>query len=214
MLDFVLNLLCSWLLLSIRTDLWYCRPLSVYFLSSCYLLQLHLQVCFSLDGDFLSDQPINHLILICNDKIIHTSMQSFTDWHLFDQICWVIHFILLDVTGWSNGYNSIYLKNRYYCDCNWTRTQNHLVLKQTLSEWVYKLNESVWVFIYELSGSGFESSCSHLTFRFRTCFEQEVPWHSGNYWVWINSKTRTWHEKNTQSDIIVLAINARYKIPL
>ena len=42
--------------------------------------------------------------------------------------------------------------------------------------------------VYELSGSGFESSFSHLTFRFRACFEQRVPWHSGNYRVWIHSE--------------------------
>ena len=39
--------------------------------------------------------------------------------------------------------------------------------------------------IYELSGSGFESICYHLNFRFRACFEQGVPWHSGNYRVWF-----------------------------
>ena len=55
------------------------------------------------------------------------------------------------------------------------------------------------LFGYELSGSGFESSCSHFTFRFRACFEQGVPWLSGNYRVWIHSETRTWHEKNIQS---------------
>ena len=57
-----------------------------------------------------------------------------------------------------------------------------------------------WVFVYELSGCGFESSCSHLNFRFRACFEQGVPWHSGNYRVWIHSETRTWHDKNIQSN--------------
>ena len=55
------------------------------------------------------------------------------------------------------------------------------------------------MFVYELSGSGFESSCSHLNFRFRACFEQGVPWHSDNCRVWIHSETRTWHEKNIQS---------------
>ena len=30
-----------------------------------------------------------------------------------------------------------------------------------------------WVFVYKLSGCGFESGCSHLNFRFCTCFEQE-----------------------------------------
>ena len=55
------------------------------------------------------------------------------------------------------------------------------------------------MFFYELSGCGFEYSCSHLNFRFRACFEQGVPWPSGNYRVWIHSKTRTWHDKNIQS---------------
>ena len=36
-----------------------------------------------------------------------------------------------------------------------------------------------WVFVYKLSGCGVESSCSHLNFKFRTCFEQGVSWHSG-----------------------------------
>ena len=57
-----------------------------------------------------------------------------------------------------------------------------------------------WVFVYELSGCRFESSWSHLNFRFRACFEKGVPWHSGNYRVWIHSETRTWHDKNIQSN--------------
>ena len=47
------------------------------------------------------------------------------------------------------------------------------------------------MFVYELSGSGFESSCSHLTFRFRTRFEHKVPLHSVDYRVWVHSETRT-----------------------
>ena len=48
--------------------------------------------------------------------------------------------------------------------------------------------------------SGFESSCSHLNFRFRACFEQEVLWHWGNYGVWIHTETRKWHDKNIKSN--------------
>ena len=59
-----------------------------------------------------------------------------------------------------------------------------------------------WVFIYELSGSG-ESSCNHLNFRLRACFEQGVPWHSGNYRARIHSETRTWYDKNIQSLILL-----------
>ena len=88
-------------------------------------------------------------------------------------------------------------------DCNWTRTQNHLVCKRTLNHLaelaVRSFWQNGWVFVYELSSCGFESSCSHLNFRFRASFELGVPWHSGNYRVWIHSEARTWHDKNIQS---------------
>ena len=45
-----------------------------------------------------------------------------------------------------------------------------------------------------------ESRYSHLIFRYGACFEQGVPWHSGNCRVWIHSQTRTWHDKNIQSN--------------
>ena len=70
--------------------------------------------------------------------------------------------------------------------------------------WTVWLNG--WVFVYELSGCGFESSCSHLSIRSRTCFEQGVLWHSGNYRVWIHSETRTWHDKNMQSFMTICLI--------
>ena len=36
--------------------------------------------------------------------------------------------------------------------------------------------------------------------KFRTCFEQLVPWYAGNYRVWIHSETGRWYEKNIQSN--------------
>ena len=76
------------------------------------------------------------------------------------------------------------LRNIHFTDCNWTRTQNHLVRKRTLNHLakttIWLVWPNGWVFVYELSRSGFEPSCSHLNFRLRACFEQRVPWHSGN----------------------------------
>ena len=37
------------------------------------------------------------------------------------------------------------------------------------------------VFFYKLSGCGLDSHWSPLTFRYHTCFKQEIPWHSHNY---------------------------------
>ena len=53
-----------------------------------------------------------------------------------------------------------------------------------------------WVFVYELSGCGFESRCSHLNFRYCASFEQRVPWQPGKYREWIHSETHTWHDNN------------------
>ena len=41
---------------------------------------------------------------------------------------------------------------------------------------------------------------SNLKLRYCACFEHGVPWCSGNYRMWIHSWTRTWHDKNIQSD--------------
>ena len=51
-------------------------------------------------------------------------------------------------------------------------------------------------------------SASLTNFRFCACFEQEVPWHSGNYRVLIHSERRTWHDKNIQSNSKILETQA------
>ena len=55
------------------------------------------------------------------------------------------------------------------------RTDKHSQRRSII--WPVWLNG--WVFVYKLSGCGFESRCYHLNFRYGTCFEQGVPWHSG-----------------------------------
>ena len=87
-------------------------------------------------------------------------------------------------------------------DCNGTRTHNNFVRKGTLDD---------RVFAYELSGCGFENRCSHLNFRFRACFEQGVPWDSGNYRVWTHSERRTWHDKSINSIVIDVFSNISWQ---
>ena len=55
-----------------------------------------------------------------------------------------------------------------------------------------------WVFLFELSGCGFESFCSYLNFGYCACFKEGVPWHSGKYRVWIHSEMGTWHHNKTE----------------
>ena len=74
--------------------------------------------------------------------------------------------------------------------------------KQTKTIWICDTAKwpNGWVFVYEPSVCGFGSSCSHLNFRSQASFKQGVPWHSGNYRVWIHSETCTWHDKNIESN--------------
>ena len=104
--------------------------------------------------------------------------------------------------------------------CRWTRSQNHLVRKRILNHLVLRSGSGIWDRVQVLvsgiwdpgstlvlvSDSGIESSCSHLNFSFPACFEQRVPWHSGNYRVWIHSENRMWHDKNIQSTLQVSKI--------
>ena len=60
---------------------------------------------------------------------------------------------------------------------------------QPLSSIIWPVWQNSWVFVYEISGCRFESSCSHLNIRFRACFEQGV-----------HLETSTWHDKNIQSN--------------
>ena len=90
-----------------------------------------------------------------------------------------------------------YFRNTVLNDSNMIRTHNHLVLKRTLNHSAKPVWLNGWVFVYK--HCEFKSRCCHLNFRYGTCFEQGVHWHSGNYKVWIHSETQTWHDNNIQT---------------
>ena len=46
--------------------------------------------------------------------------------------------------------------------------------------WYLKCKWNEWHSNADLSGYGFGSRCCYLNFRYRPCFEQGVPWHSGD----------------------------------
>ena len=76
---------------------------------------------------------------------------------------------------------NVFKKCSRLTDCSEIQTHNYLVRKRKWPAWL-----NGWLFVYELNGCGFESHCSHLNFRYQPCFEQGVPWHSGNYIVtWL-----------------------------
>ena len=80
-----------------------------------------------------------------------------------------------------------FIITRLLSDCIGTRTHNHLVCKQTRS---------------------LSQTKSSLIFRqlqsVDSTIECGVPWHSGNYRVWIHSETHTWHDKNIQPDCYLM----------
>ena len=67
-------------------------------------------------------------------------------------------------------------------DCNWTRSHNHLVNKKTLNHLAKLASLAKWLSVSELSGCGFESSCSHLImfkFDFANIYWIQSPLVSG-----------------------------------
>ena len=54
------------------------------------------------------------------------------------------------------------------------------VCMKTLNEFCV-LGINGLMFVCELSDCGINSLCSYLNLRYRACFEQGTPWHSGNY---------------------------------
>ena len=128
---------------------------------------------YSWSLSFLSDrswtQTHNHLV--------HKRTQVWNNWPKY----WVVLWVLISTATWW--------KHTLKCTVQ-VSTHNTVQLFGQLGR--------IGVFVYELSGCGFESSCSHLNFRFRTSFEQGVPWNSGNSRVWIHSKARTWSDENLQ----------------
>ena len=93
-------------------------------------------------------------------------------------------FSLKRVPDMMRGYSQMYRTDKY----------------SQLSSIICSVWQNGWVFVFGLSGSGFESRYSHLNFRYCTCFKQEVPLYSGKYRVRIQSERRTWHDKNIQSN--------------
>ena len=68
------------------------------------------------------------------------------------------------------------------CDMIITYSQMHHTDKYSQhSSIIWPVCLNGWVFVYELSGCGFESRSSQLNFRYDACFEQGVSWQSGNY---------------------------------
>ena len=67
------------------------------------------------------------------------------------------------------------------------------------SSMIWPIGPKGWVFVYELSGSGFESSCSHLNFIFQTAlhkefFDIQATIECGFTLKWVRHMIRTYNE--------------------
>ena len=94
----------------------------------------------------------------------------------FTKILLVSDFILKTVLH----YEIRQISKETVCSCHVT---NAFQSEFTLYSCIWSVWPNGWVFVYELSGSGFESSCSYVTFRFRACFDQGLSWQSNSYRV-------------------------------
>ena len=122
----------------------------------------------------------------------------------FDSSCSPLNFRIWSffekAVSWHSGNCRIWINSETHTWNDKNIKSKSTVQKSTQNSSItWRVWINCWVFDYDLSGFGFESSYTHLNFRFPTCFEQGFYWHSGNYRVWFHSDTGTSHDKNIQS---------------
>ena len=74
-------------------------------------------------------------------------------------------------------------------------THNHLVRNErstSLVKWLIVRSRTKWLLV--------RIQLLPLKLRNHAWLEQEAPWHSANYRVWIHSEMRTWYDNNIQSE--------------
>ena len=145
---------------------------------------------------------------------------------------------------WTSKMKYIACLESVVCDCNWTRTHNHLVHKWTInrlaklakwlscfvstylygafdcmvlpchvhvSEWMHV---SEWILTTQLNHLAsltkqlsirlwtkwlwVQANLQSLKLQILRLLRARVPWHSGNYRVWIHSETPMWYDKTIQ----------------
>ena len=111
------------------------------------------------------------------------------------RVCFTKKFLDIQANG-ECGFTLKCVRNIIITYSQMHRTDNY----SQFSSVIWSVWPNGWVFVYELSGCGFECRCSQLNSRYRTCFKQGVPWQSSKYRVWIRSEIRKWHDNNIQSN--------------
>ena len=83
----------------------------------------------------------------------------------------------------------LYIYSKHACDIIKLHSLLHHTGKYSqYSSIVWPVWLNGWVFVNQLSGCGFDSRCSHLTYRYCTWLQQGVTWYLGNYRVQIHAE--------------------------
>ena len=162
-----------------------------WFESSCSCLNFRFRASFEQDVSCLSS---NNRVWIYSETRTWHDKKSLSNGTVHTSFRNTAH--LASLTEW--------LSIRLQTKCLWVGAQLQS-LKLQISHLLWARNSfdcsvwlNGWMFVYELSGCGFKSTWSNLSFRFRACLEQGFLLHSCNYGLRIHYKMRMWHDKNAQ----------------
>ena len=102
---------------------------------------------------------------------------------------------------WHSGIFRVCIHSERRTNMIRTHSQVHHTCKYSQhSSIICPILENGWVFVYELSGCGFESRCIYLTFRYCPCFEQGVRWYLRSADLLWNAYV-TWWEHTVESTV-------------
>ena len=180
---------------SIIWPIWLNSWMFVYELNGCgfgfYCCRLNFRyhACF---GQGAAWHPGNYRVRItlkcAHDIRISYSQKQHTDkYSQHSSIIWslwlnVFECLFKKVSGYGFKFHCRQLNLRY-CVCLENRFSSYHIRRDTYSKHssiIWPILRNGWVFVYKLSGCGFESLCCHLNTRRCAWGQQGVPWHSGN----------------------------------
>ena len=169
-------------------------------------LIFYSRCCIMGSGVDILARKIRSVMTVVESWIAHYKLDPMvwlSNFHCLDEVFLVREtFFILKCACLGASLNALFLLEiAFFSNLQYAKLQKFLPIRVNHSGPVINCH-----IIFQVE-SRFESSCGHLNFRFCACFEQGVPWHSGNYRVWIHSEMRTWHDGNMRP-------NAPYRLVL
>ena len=116
---------------------------------------------------------------VCNITKIYSQKHHGDKYSQLSSITWPVR-----LNGWLFLFDLFVSFSQVAVTLNWhflLVSRKEFLENQVTIVWIHSETSTLHGKNIQSSCCGFLFSCTHLNFRFRTCFDQGFPWHLGNY---------------------------------